>query len=218
MKRSWLSTAPAYLAGGGVAVYLLFAVLAYSRYPGDFSPVNNNWLSDLGNRNLNPGGADFYVWGCILAGIFVGAFFVSLVTWRATGSRVKNWLLVGVQVTGLIAAVSLVMSAIYTEDQFTAHQFWSRFISAGFAAAMFMTPFALHRAGRGSAILIAVAAAGYLSIVARLIFDAAHWLEWPSLALILVFVCWVGRMSVSGDRGPSVETLHSRPAALKPEI
>src|SRR5579864_5359932 len=167
MKRSWLRTAPACLAGAGVAVYLLFASLAYSRYPGDFSPINNNWLSDLGNRNLNPDGADFYVWGCVLAGIFLGGFFVSLFTWRATGTAVQNWLLLAVQVTGLIAAASLVMSAVYTEDQFAAHQFWSRLISGGFAVVLFVSPFAFHRSYRNSLILIAIGIAGYASIVAR---------------------------------------------------
>ncbi len=56
-----LEVLPAYLGPLAAVVYLLFAVLAYSRYPANFSPQNNNWLSDLGNRNLNPQGADFYV-------------------------------------------------------------------------------------------------------------------------------------------------------------
>jgi cell division protein FtsX len=215
MNRIWHRNLPAYFAAGGVAVYLLFAVLAYSRYPGAFSPVNNNWLSDLGNRNLNPDGASFYVWGCILAGIFLGGFFVSLFTWRGTGSKIQNWLLLAVQVTGLIAAVSLVMSAVYTEDQFAAHQFWSRFISGGFAVAMFVATFAFHRAGRNSAVLIAVAATGYASIVASFIFDGAHWIEWPSIALILVFVSWVGWMSATWNRVQSLERLGPVAGALK---
>lgn len=205
MKRARLRALPAYLAGGGVASYLICAVLAYSRYPGDLSPVNNNWLSDLGNRNLNPQGADFYVWGCITAGIILGGFFLALTPWRTTGSRIQNWLLLAVQLAGEIAAVSLVMSAVYTEDQFEAHQFWSRVISGGFALALFMAPFALRGAGRTSAVLIAVAATGYASIVARFIFGDAHWLEWPSIALILVFVCWVGWMSATWNPVQSLE-------------
>ena len=197
-----------------MAVYLLFTVLADSRYPTDFSPVNNNWLSDLGNRNLNPYGADFYVWGCILAGIFVCGFFISLIPWRGSGSAIQNRLLLVVQVAGLIAAVSLVMSAVYTEDQFEAHQFWSRFVSGGFAVAMFVAPFAFRRAGRSSAILIAVAATGYVSIVAKFIFDGAHWIEWPSIALILLFVGWIGWMSASSDFGLAPEKPHSLTGAL----
>ena len=218
MKTTWFRTLPAYLATAGVAIYLVFALLAYSRYPADFSPVNNNWLSDLGNRNLNPAGADFYVWGCIAAGVIVGAFFVSLTAWRASGSRIQNWLLLAVQATGGVAAFSLVMSAVYTEDQFEAHQFWSRFVSGGFAMAMFMAPFALRRVGRSSAVLIAVAAGGYVSIVARFIFDSAHWIEWPSITLILVFVSWVGWMSATRNRVRSLETPRPMAGALKPEV
>jgi hypothetical protein len=218
MNRAWLRSLPSYLAAGGVAVYLSFAVLAYSRYPADFSPVNNNWLSDLGNRNLNHDGADFYVWGCIVAGILLGGFFVSLIIWRATGSKIQNWLLLAVQITGGIAAVSLVMSAVYTEDQFAAHQFWSRLISGGFAVALFMSPFAFHRAGRSSAILIAVAASGYASIVASFVFDGAHWLEWPSIALILFFVCWIGWMSASWRRAQPLQRPGAMSHVLRPGV
>jgi peptidoglycan/LPS O-acetylase OafA/YrhL len=208
VPRRLTRTLPAYLAATAAATYLIFAVLAYVRYPADFSPGNNNWLSDLGNRNLNPDGADFYVWGCVTAGFILGAFFLSLNPWRTSGSRIRNLLLAAVQFAGGIAAISLVMSAIYTEDQFEAHQFWSRFISGGFAAAMFMAPFALHRAGRNSAVLIAVAATGYASIVARFVLDSAHWLEWPSIALILVFVCWVGWISATSNCGQGFERTH----------
>ena len=218
MPRRWRRNLPACFAAGAVAVYLLFTVLAASRYPADFSPVNNNWLSDLGNRNLNPDGADFYVWGCVLAGIFLVGFFISLLPWRGSGSRIQNRLLLTVQVAGLMAAVSLVMSAIYTEDQFEAHQFWSRFISGGFAVAMFVAPFAFRRAGHSSVVLIAVAATGYVSIVARFVFDGAHWIEWPSIALMLVFVSWIGWMSASSDFGLAPEKPHSLTGAFRPNV
>lgn len=217
MSTTRLRTTPAFLAAAGVAVYMVFAVLAYSRYPGTFSPMNNNWLSDLGNRNLNPDGADFYVWGCTFAGILLAGFFISLFGWRSTGSVIQNWLLLAVQVSGAVAAVSLVMSAIYTEDQFAAHQFWSRIISGACALALFMAPFAFHRAGRNSAVLIAVAAAGYISIVARFVFEGARWLEWPSIALIFAFVCWVGWMSVSSNRPRPIARRPHAAGALRPQ-
>jgi hypothetical protein len=91
------------------------------------------------------------------------AFFISLMTWRRTGTRTQNRLLVLVQIAGGIAALGLVMSAIYTEDQFSQHQFWSRMISAGFATALFASPFAFRRPGRRSIGLIAVAVIGTFS-------------------------------------------------------
>lgn len=192
---------PAYLGATAAVVYLFFAYLAYTRFPASFSPQNNNWLSDLGNRDLNPDGANFYVWGCVSAGIIMAAFFLSLTSWRRTGSTIQNRLLILVQMAGGVAAVSLVMSAIYTEDQFTQHQFWSRLIYAGFAVMLFAAPFAFRRHGRRSIALIAVAATGYCSILASLIFAEAHWLEWPSVGLVLLFVCHVGWTSPSRSSG-----------------
>lgn len=206
---------PAYFAAAAAAVYLLFAFLAHTRYPAHFSPQNNNWLSDLGNRNLNPGGADFYVWGCIATGIILLGFFLSLTLWRRSGSRIQNWLLALIQIAGGIAALSLVMSAIYTEDQFTKHQFWSRLIYAGFAMALFVAPFAFRRRGYSSIALIAVAVIGYCSILASLIFGAAHWLEWPSVGLILAFVCLLGAMSVSRSSAGLPESEPRRPRAAR---
>jgi hypothetical protein len=62
---------------------------------------------------------------------------------------------------------------------------------------MFMAPFAFRRPRHRSQAMIAVAVIGYCSILASLIFDGVHWLEWPSVGLILVFVCLLGWMSAS---------------------
>jgi hypothetical membrane protein len=184
-----------YLGFAGAGLYVLFALLALSRYPGPYAPWNNNWLSDLGNRTLNPDGANFYVLGCMAAGLLLLGFFAALGIWRASGNRATSRLLTMVQVAGGLAALALIMSAVYTEDHFGEHQFWSRLIYFGFALVFFMSPFALRRPGRRSWDLIAVAAVGYGAIVASLVFAGAHWLEWPAVAAILVYVCLVGAKS-----------------------
>src|SRR5579872_3274780 len=170
------------LGPSAVAWYLLFTALSWIAYPGAYGPWNNNWLSDLGNRQLNPSGAGLYAVGCVGTGILVAGFYLGLASWRRSGSRVQRGLLLFVQVAGLIGALSIVMSAVFSIDQFAAHQFWSRMISGSTAVALFVSPFALWRAGRPARLLAAVCAGGYLSVVARLIFASAHWLEWPSIA------------------------------------
>lgn len=70
--------------------------------------------------------------------------------------------------------LSLVISAIYTEDQFAEHQFWSRMINVGFATALFMTPFTFRRPSHRSGALTTVAPTGYCSILGSWIFGAAH--------------------------------------------
>jgi hypothetical membrane protein len=209
--RSRLTFVPLYLAASAAFTYLAFSLLAYSRYPAAFGPWNNNWLSDLGNRVLNPDGATFYVIGCTVSGALLLGFFATLVVWRSSGSRLRNWLLVLTQLAGAVAASSLIMSAVYTEDLFNEHQFWSRLIYAGFALVFFLSPFALHRRGYGEWQLIMVAIVGYAAIVASLIFADAHWLEWPAVAAILVYVCLVGTMRESRiARAPSGSFAGSR--------
>lgn len=49
--------------------------------------MNNNWLSDLGDRSLNPDGAVFYRLGCAFAGVLMAALFLSLTPWRLEAKR-----------------------------------------------------------------------------------------------------------------------------------
>jgi hypothetical membrane protein len=180
-----------YLGPAATLVYLLFTGLAWLRYPGTYGPFNNNWLSDLGNRNVNPTGADFYAVGCIATGVLVGGSFVGLLAWYRSSPRVvQKYLLAFVQIAGLAGAVAIVMAAVFSIDQYAAHQLWSRVICAAFAVALFVSPFALRRPGQKLWPLIAVAALGYGSIVARLVFVDAHWLEWPSIGFLLAYM-WV---------------------------
>ena len=42
------------------AIYIIMTILALAKYPEPFSPASN-WLSDLGNRTVNPVGAIFTI-------------------------------------------------------------------------------------------------------------------------------------------------------------
>lgn len=195
------------LGPAATIVYVAFAFLSYLEYPTAYGPFENNWLSDLGNRNLNPAGAGFYVIGCIATGVLVIGFFAGLAEWWQGSPKRQRWLLALLQVAGVMGGLAVIMSAVYTEDQFEAHQLWSRVISGSLAVALFISPFALHRTGIRLWPLIAVSALGYASIVARLLFVDAHWLEWPSLGLLLVYLCVVAVMT---------DALSSRPRLRLP--
>src|SRR5581483_6860062 len=127
-------------------------------------------------------------------------FFVGLASWRGLASKVQDWLLLFAQAAGLIGSLSIVMSAMFSIDQFAAHQFWSRMISGSMAVALFVSPFALHRPGRHDWVLGAVCVAGYLLVIARLVFASAHWLEWPSIGFLLVYVLVVAAMPPAARR------------------
>jgi hypothetical protein len=191
MKMRTIGRLTVYLGPAATLVYLLFTGLAWLDYPGTYGPFNNNWLSDLGNRNVNPNGADFYAIGCIATGVLVAASFVGLLAWyRSSPRAVQKYLLAFVQIAGVAGAVAIVMTAVYSIDQFGAHQLWSRVICGAFAVALFVSPFALRRPGKKLWPLIVIAALGYCSIVARLVFVDAHWLEWPSIGFLLAYM-WV---------------------------
>lgn len=196
----------AYLAIAASVLYVSFAFFAFLRYPAPFGPWNNNWLSDLGNRLLNPQGATLYVIGCSISGALILGFFGSLAVWRRSGSHRQNWLLLFIQLAGALAAWSLIMSAVYTEDQFNQHQFWSRLIYAGFALVFFLSPFALRRRGRRLWPVVVVAVIGYAAILASFIYSDAHWLEWPSVAAIMAYACVVGSITVSTGGSPIVSS------------
>jgi hypothetical membrane protein len=67
-----------FVAGiSGIACDLLFTVLAFPQASGRYFPLEN-WLSDLGNVDFNPGGAVFYNIGIITTGILLPAFFLGL--------------------------------------------------------------------------------------------------------------------------------------------
>ena len=126
MKTKWSASLTAGIIA--VAIYILFAFIAYLRYPGAYGP-STNWLSDLGNPVLNPAGAVFYNAGCILAGLELAVFYLGLGLWK-TGDRKMAALLSIAQLAGLTASLCLVLSAVFPLGSHTAaHEFWSKIVS-----------------------------------------------------------------------------------------
>jgi hypothetical protein len=93
------------------AVYLICSTVAFFYYPLAYSPFAN-WLSDLGNPIINPSGAFFYNLGVILTGLFLIFFCLGLEIWN-TGDKKRTIQLRIAQVTGIIAFLSLIVSAFF---------------------------------------------------------------------------------------------------------
>ena len=53
-------------APAGIIIFCTFLALSVARYPGGFSPLDD-WISDLGNTNLNPEGAGIFNTGCMIS-------------------------------------------------------------------------------------------------------------------------------------------------------
>jgi hypothetical membrane protein len=94
-----------------VAIYLVFAATALFKYPGAYSPLTN-WLSDLGNPLVNQSGAIFYNVGCILTGLVLMAFYISLREWAYNDKRLKTLLSIA-QISGLISSIFLIITALF---------------------------------------------------------------------------------------------------------
>lgn len=183
--------------------YGLCVVLAALRYPGAYGPLNNNTLSQLGNSHLNPHGAIYYLVGCALAGALAVAFFISLHPWRDTGSPLQNRLLFLVQALGVAGGVGLFMNAVYPENQLQLHHFWAGVVFNGFAAAMILAPFALHR-GKLHLGLTVVPLLGVVAVIVMFIFARTHWVEWLPVTLFLLSPSLLGfhtKVSVLHSRG-----------------
>ncbi|MEM3668250.1 MAG: DUF998 domain-containing protein [Candidatus Bathyarchaeia archaeon] len=110
----------------GIPVILLYCIFTFSSwalFPTPYNPVDN-WLSDLGNSTYNPSGAILYNIGCVLTGIALFPFFGGLYKWY-TDEKWRKTLLIGTQIAGFLAAFSLIMIGVFSEDYSSLHSLWS---------------------------------------------------------------------------------------------
>jgi hypothetical membrane protein len=175
--------------------YLLFLVLAATRFPHAYGPWQDNTLSQLGNRNLNPDGFALYLVGCAVAGIFAIAFFLSLGPWNVSGTRQQPRLLLLVQALGVVGGFALFMNAIFPENDYPQHHFWAGVVFNAFAAAAIVAIPALWRAGRSNRSLIAFNVVAFAAVILMYVFAPVHWVEWLPAGMFLLFPLLLGVLS-----------------------
>jgi hypothetical membrane protein len=189
MKRyRHVSLAAAILACTG---YLIFTGLAYLRYPMPYSPINN-WLSDLGNPDLNPQGATYYNIGIIITGLFLMGFFEGLSAWKIFDRRTQVIMLWLTQAFGLIGAFSMIMSGIFPINLYEIHSFWSTSLyvllstSFVFSAAMLRYHQEVHR----WLLFLGISTAGMVVLTG--FFQTIYVLEWITVFLFLSYTFLLG--------------------------
>ena len=100
-------------------IFTVFTLTSVTLYPAHYNPLYD-WLSNLGNIYLNPLGAFFFNWGCIISGIFLIPFFIGLYSWKPEKTWSKLLLILGM-VIGIFASISLIFVGIYPETQIILH-------------------------------------------------------------------------------------------------
>jgi hypothetical membrane protein len=179
--------------GGIVAVldYLVFAFLAFWHYPLPYSPTTN-WLSDLGNPNLNPQGAIFYNIGIISTALFLIVFFLGLSVWKLEDNKVQIIMLRLTQVFGILGAFCMMMSGIYPINLYKIHSFWSSslyiLMSTGF---VFSAAALRYHIGVPRWLLILGISTAVMVILTSF-FPTFFVLEWITVLLFLLYVILVG--------------------------
>lgn len=183
-----------------ILVYLSLTVVAYAYYPASFSP-GANWLSDLGDRLLNPQGAAYYRSAAVLTGALLAVFFIALgSSVRRQGGKRAVFMNVA-EALGLVAALALILTGAFPEDTGTPHSASSAVLYVSFGTAVWFAGWAfLQRPGRSSRPLgyfaFCVAAATW----AFAVLPHAYWLEWVAVFLLLLFV---GVVAVAMSREPA---------------
>jgi hypothetical membrane protein len=177
-----------------VLFYLSFAMLAFWRIPGSYSPLRN-WLSDLGSSKLNPQGAIFYNIGIITTGLLLVPFFLDLSKLKMRGSKVQNTMSAIMCVLGLLGALAMIMSAVFPIDHSVQHRFWSitLYILLGSAFVFSVPAFRYDRRFPRWALGVGIVT-GLVDILSG-VFHDIYLLEWITVALFLVYILILGIMT-----------------------
>lgn len=93
-------------------IFCAFTLASIVSYPGPFSPMDN-WLSDLGNARMNPGGSIFFNVGCMLTGLAMFLLIVGMSKWRPQGWK-KTAMVLG-RACLSISALALMLIGVFTE-------------------------------------------------------------------------------------------------------
>lgn len=174
-----------------VSCYVAFGLLAYMRFPSPYSPMNN-WLSDLGNVEINPKGALYYNIGIVSTATFLTLFFLGLSSWKIEKKRIQIIMLRLAQIFGMAGAFCMVMSAIFPINVLAIHRIWSIALYFSLATAFVFLAAALryHPIVPWWLLILGVTTAVLVNLTIFL--PTEYVLEWITVFLFLSYVSLVG--------------------------
>jgi hypothetical protein len=179
-----------------VTLYIVAAIAARAFYPASFGPLAN-WLSDLGNNDLNPAGALFYRLGGILGGTGLLVLFLTLDGRRWGERRAVRVLSVLVRVFGAMASVSFIMTGVFSEDMMPMHSWFSIANFAAFGTAIALTGIACLCGAALPRWLAVLCFAAWGFDVASSILGETRWLEWVVVGFLVGYVASISAVAIS---------------------
>lgn len=174
--------------------YSIFTLLAFFKYRLPYSPVKN-WLSDLGNKVLNPNGAIFYNIGVVLTALCLVFFFLGFSVLKSRENRIRNLMILLTQSFGILGCVSMALSAVYSIDTPAPHSFFSAGMRISLGSAFAFSVAALRYDPKVPRWLLVLGALTTLTnFLVSVLANSTYILEWPTIFLFLVYVGSVGAM------------------------
>jgi hypothetical protein len=212
VKKSPAIATNAVLGLLAVSLYLAAAITARLLYPASFGPLGN-WLSDLGNNDLNPTGTLFYRLGGILGGSGLLAFFLTL-DGRVWGERhAVRALSILVRIFGAIASASFIMTGVFSEDMMPMHSWFSIANYAAFGTAIALTGVSRLFGGALPKSFAVLCFAAWGSDIASAFLGHTRWLEWVVVALLIAYVVSLSVVTLRAEHGAHRRT-HRAPTML----
>jgi hypothetical membrane protein len=179
-----------------IVCYLAFALLAFAHYPLPYSPVRN-WLSDLGNANVNPQGALFYKIGIVATAVVLVPFFLGLSRWKLGNNRRQHLMLLLTQGLGILGALAMAMSGLYPINFLAFHSFFSNSLYILLGTAFAFSVAALRYYPTCPRWLLILGASTALVDLVYGAFHTVYVLEWITAALLL---CYLGLLGAETQR------------------
>jgi hypothetical protein len=189
-----------------IVCYLVFALLAFAHYSLPYSPLNN-WLSDLGNPDLNPSGALFYNIGIVATAVALLPFFLGLSRWKMANNRRQRLMLFLTQGFGILGAFAMAMSGLYPINFLALHGFFSACLYILLGTAFAFSVAALRYHATYPRWLLVVGASTALVDMLYGVLHTVTVLEWVTTALLLCYLGFLSaetkqRSSATRDRTP----------------
>ena len=156
-----------------------------------------NWLSDLGNANVNPQGALFYKIGIVATAVVLVPFFLGLSRWKLGNNRRQHLMLLLTQGLGILGAVAMAMSGLYPINFLAFHSFFSNCLYILLGTAFAFSGAALRYHPTCPRWLLILGASTALVDLLYGAFHTVYVLEWITVALLL---CYLGLLGAETQR------------------